>query len=122
MSTHTILSIDDDPMIHKLLGFYLGPDVELLHETCPHDGLRTAEERQPDLILLDVEMPGLSGFEVCRTLKANPATWAIPVLFLTSDRGPSNVAQGLEAGAVDYIAKPISEAELLSRVRRVLPG
>lgn len=121
MSSYTILSIDDDPMVHKLLEFYLGPDVKLWHETCPYDGLQAAEERQPDLILLDVDMPGLNGFEVCRSLKANPVTSEIPVLFLTSERGHSNSAHGLEAGAADYIAKPVTETELRRRVHRALP-
>ena len=120
MSSRLILSIDDDPLIHRLLRCYLRDGMQLLHEMCPFDGLRTARERTPDLILLDVEMPGMNGFELCRMLKEDVVTARIPVVFLTGQRGHSDIAQGLKAGAADYITKPVGEADLRSRVHVAL--
>ncbi|WP_395400108.1 diguanylate cyclase domain-containing protein [Pseudoduganella sp. UC29_106] len=74
----------------------------------------------PDLILLDVIMPGMDGFETCRQLKANPVTQSIPVLFMSARNGQDDVVQGFELGAVDYISKPLRMAEVCARVRTQL--
>ncbi|HEY1149150.1 MAG TPA: diguanylate cyclase [Pseudoduganella sp.] len=74
----------------------------------------------PDLILLDVIMPGMDGFETCRQLKANPLTQPIPVLFMSARNGQDDVVQGFELGAVDYISKPLRMAEVCARVRTQL--
>src|SRR5208283_3773417 len=74
-------------------------------------------EEKPDLILLDVMMPGMDGYEVCRRLKADPATRDIPVIFLTGQTGTDDETRGFEVGAVDYIHKPFSEAVVKARVR-----
>lgn len=80
--------------------------------------LKIAEKQRPDLILLDIQMPGMDGYEVCRRLKANPATSAIPVIFLTGESGVgSEVA---EAGGSDYVTKPVDSGVLLSTVEKHL--
>ncbi|NKB68936.1 MAG: response regulator [Candidatus Latescibacteria bacterium] len=79
--------------------------------------LRRAAETAPDLILLDVQMPGMDGFEVCRRLKADQATQQIPVIFVTVRDENYNLVKGFQAGAVDYIAKPFDKAEVLMRVK-----
>ncbi|MGH8722578.1 MAG: HD domain-containing phosphohydrolase, partial [Burkholderiales bacterium] len=76
-----------------------------------------AQAPQPDLILLDVELPGASGYEICQLLKEDPATARIPVIFLTGHVDPSEQLEGLDLGAVDYLAKPINAKLLLARVR-----
>ncbi|MCP4213782.1 MAG: hybrid sensor histidine kinase/response regulator [bacterium] len=84
------------------------------------DGIQALEmipDVQPDLILLDVMMPGLNGFEVCKKLKQNPKTKDIPIIFLTAKAETEDVIKGFELGAVDYVTKPFNGAELLSRVK-----
>lgn len=79
-------------------------------------GLEIAKAQRPDLILLDVVMPDMEGYEVCRRLKADPETRSIPVIFLTAINGAEDVTKGLALGAVDYLAKPVSPPILLARV------
>lgn len=120
MLPHTVLLIDDDPAIHRLLEFYLRNDAWLTHATCPHEGLRVAERELPDLILLDMRMPKLNGFEVCKRLKANWMTAHIPVIYLSSERHRAYAAKGMRLGASGYIHKPVSEAKLKSTIRSTL--
>ena len=84
------------------------------------DALRLAREMAPDLILLDAEMPGMSGFEVCQNLKADPDLAKIPVIFVTSHNQPAFEISGFNLGAADFIAKPISAALVLARVKAQL--
>ncbi|MSU61856.1 MAG: hybrid sensor histidine kinase/response regulator [Pedosphaera sp.] len=79
--------------------------------------LQRVQKKPPDLILLDLMMPDMDGLEVCRRLKAEPATRNIPIIFLTASNEMSHLVQGLEAGAVDYVTKPFNPPELLARVR-----
>jgi signal transduction histidine kinase len=81
------------------------------------NALKQAEDRLPDLILLDVMMPGLDGFETCRRLKENSATCDIPVIFMTANSDTDSKVKGLNIGAVDYITKPFHEEELLARIQ-----
>jgi len=83
-------------------------------------GLETARREKPDIILLDVDMPDMSGFEVCRALKADAELCMIPVLFLSGVTAPEDKVQGLDLGAVDYVAKPFDAFELRARVRAAL--
>ena len=78
--------------------------------------LRLAQQDPPELILLDVVMPGIDGFETCRRLKANPVTAHVPVLFITAQDETKGVVQGFRAGAVDYIVKPFREEEVFVRI------
>ncbi|MBI3149128.1 MAG: two-component system response regulator [Betaproteobacteria bacterium] len=114
----TVLIVDDTPDNVRLVASLLK---ELYQTRVATDGERAlqlaAASPQPDLVLLDVEMPGMDGYEVCARLKADPPTAAIPVVFLTARSKVEEEERGLRLGAVDYIAKPISPPILLARVR-----
>ena len=117
-SRQQVLVIDDSPEIQLIIIALLAEDYWVQTADNGARGLALAAlEPLPDLILLDIVMPGLSGHEVCRRLKADPVTRPIPVIFLTSMKGDSDEEEGLALGAVDYIAKPISGAILRARVR-----
>jgi putative two-component system response regulator len=114
----TLLAIDDAPANLELMDALLSGLYRVKVASNAERGLRIARERPvPDLILLDVMMPGTDGYELCRQLKAEPLTAHIPVIFLTSRSDVADEQRGLELGAVDYIAKPISAPILLARVR-----
>ena len=84
------------------------------------EGLETAGRETPDLILLDVDMPDMNGFEVCRRLKENTATFSTPVIFLSGSGGIDDKVKGLDLGAADFVTKPFDAYELRARVRAVL--
>ena len=112
-----ILAIDDQPINLELLGAYLsGVDCELTIARNGYEALNQIARQQPDLVLLDVVMPGLDGFEVCRRIKADPANRLIPVVLVTSLSDLDNRVRGLEVGADDILAKPIDRNELMARV------
>ena len=112
-----LLLVDDEPANLQVLRQVLIEDYRLLFARDGHKALELAKSEAPQLILLDVMMPGLSGLDVCRTLKAQAATAAIPVIFVTALADTQDEAQGFEAGAVDYISKPISPPVVRARVR-----
>jgi putative two-component system response regulator len=113
-----ILAVDDDPDLLALLAKVLGSEYEARTAADGGDALAIAAAApQPELILLDVEMPGASGFEICRLLKEDPATARIPVIFLTGKTRPDDQLEGFDLGAVDYLTKPINPRLLLARVR-----
>ena len=117
----TVLVIDDTPAIHALLRARLKWEgVALAHATDADAGFELARSSPPDLILLDVEMPGTDGFELCRRLKAEPATALVPVVFLTAASSVETKVRGFELGAIDYVTKPFEPAELQARVRAAL--
>lgn len=119
--TARILLIDDSPDIHDLVEIALaGQGFALLHADDAQDCRARVRDERPDLILLDVNMPGISGFEACGLLQADPATQNVPIIFLTGQNDADQKAAGLELGAVDYVSKPFHKAELLARVRTVL--
>ncbi len=121
MSGTTILVIDDDANVHKAVKQYLkGVVDQVLRADTPTNGLRIAIQEKPDVILLDINMPQIDGFKVCLHLQENPGTHDIPILFLTADHNPDNLAKALDAGASDYISKPFSAIELQARVRVAL--
>jgi two-component system sensor histidine kinase/response regulator len=82
-----------------------------------HQALDMIPAARPDLVLLDVMMPGMDGYEVCRQLKTNPAAADIPIIFLTAKAETEDIVKGFETGAVDYVTKPFNPAELLARVK-----
>jgi DNA-binding response OmpR family regulator len=116
-----VLVVDDDPDICELVGFKLvqaGFEVEA--EADGEAGLAAATDLRPDLILLDWMMPKLTGIEVCLALRAGSVTASIPVIFLTAKAQETDVQRGFAAGADDYIVKPFSPRELVTRVHAVL--
>jgi DNA-binding response OmpR family regulator len=116
-----VLIADDDPQGVELLEAYLSStDFEIETATDGEETLRKVREWQPDLILLDIMMPKISGFEVCKRLRADPAMQHIGVLMITALDQPSDVDRAVEAGTDDYLTKPIHKTELLVRVRAIL--
>jgi len=115
--THKVLIIDDDPSIHALVGSHLGAGPgDWISAFDGAAGLAMAATQKPDLILLDLNMPGLNGHEVCRRLKSDPDTLRIPILFLSAAASRDAKVLGLDLGAVDYVTKPFDPFELRARV------
>jgi two-component system, OmpR family, alkaline phosphatase synthesis response regulator PhoP len=116
-----VLIADDNAQGVELLEAYLsGTDYEVQTAADGDETLRKVAEWQPDVILLDIMMPKISGFEVCKRLRANPATAGIAVLMITALDQPSDIDRAVEAGTTDFLTKPINKAELLLRVRSAL--
>jgi diguanylate cyclase (GGDEF)-like protein len=120
MSNDNILIVDDDPGSIQLMGRILSKVGHVRFATNGEDALRLARESIPDLILLDSEMPGMTGFETCRALKGDPALAHIPIIFVTSHGETAFEVSGFELGAADFIAKPVSAQLVLARVRTQL--
>jgi PleD family two-component response regulator len=113
-----ILVVDDSPDDIALISQVLKETYQVKVAINGKDALHIAySSNPPDLILLDVMMPGMDGYEVCRQLKSDSQTSEIPVIFLTSKANIADEEMGFEAGAVDYITKPISTPILLARIR-----
>lgn len=114
----TVLIVDDVPTNIQVLGEALMDDCDILVATNGEDALEiAAAPERPDLVLLDVLMPGLDGYEVCERLKRDTWTESIPVIFVTAKSEEADEARGLEIGAVDYVTKPFSMAIVRARVR-----
>ncbi len=112
-----VLVIDDDPVVCRLVQVLLdrhGYRTEVRHD--PGAGIECAAETGPDVILLDIEMPGLDGIEVCRLLRARAGLTKVPVMFFSARAKEQFIDQGFRAGAQDYLQKPFTEAELVARV------
>jgi len=121
MRKSTLLVIEDDPDIVELLRYNLEREgFRVLVATDGEKGLAEAVRQQPELVLLDLMLPGLDGLEVCRRLRANDATRSLAVLVLTAKSEEADVVIGLEMGADDYLTKPFSPRELIARVRALL--
>ena len=116
-STDRILLVDDDPGAIQLLGRILGGVGQIRFATNGEDALALARAEAPDIVLLDAEMPGISGFQVCRAIKADPALSGVPVIFVTSHNDSASEMSGFELGAVDFIAKPVSPPLVKARVQ-----
>lgn len=113
----TILAVDDSPANIDVVKEALSPEYLVKAAVDGKTALKIVQQKMPDLILLDILMPDVDGYEVCRLLKADPATRDIPIIFLTVKDQDADEAFGLSLGAVDYIIKPISPAILKERVR-----
>ena len=116
----TVLVVDDSPVNLTLVVNLLHGHYSVKAAKSGEMALKIIDEEVPDLILLDIVMPMMNGYEVCRRIKANSSTQHIPVIFLTSQTEVENEALGLELGAVDYITRPIKPSILMSRVRAQL--
>jgi putative two-component system response regulator len=115
--TNRVLIVDDEPGNIKILSNVLAADYSLSVATAGAQALQIAQIQLPELILLDMVMPEMDGIQVCEALKANEATRDIPVIFVTSMSDAANEERGLDAGAVDYISKPISPPIVKARVK-----
>ncbi len=116
----SVLIVDDMPANIRLLADCLREDYAIRVATGGAEALALAGRARPDIILLDVVMPDLDGYEVCRRLKADPKTADIPVIFVTANQAPEDEAHGLSLGAVDYVVKPVSPAVARARVKNHL--
>jgi len=121
MSRKKILLVDDSNTILMMEKFILrnGP-YELFTASNGEEGVRKATEQVPDLILLDVIMPKMGGFEACRMIRDTDATKAIPIIMVTTRGEAANVEAGWANGCTDYVTKPINAIELLAKVRNFL--
>jgi two-component system alkaline phosphatase synthesis response regulator PhoP len=116
-----ILIVDDEVNIRQLVKYNLEKEnFQVLEAEDGLQGLRLAKTEKPDLMLLDLMLPQMDGLEVCRSLKGNPATAALPIIMLTAKSEEIDKVIGLELGADDYMTKPFSPRELVARVKAVL--
>ncbi len=116
--TARVLVVDDIAANVKLLDARLSAEYfDVITAMNGHDALAICERAECDVVLLDVMMPGLDGFEVCRQLKSNPVTHHIPVVMVTALDQPADRVRGLDAGADDFLTKPVSDVALVARVR-----
>jgi PleD family two-component response regulator len=113
----TVLVVDDTANTLELIKTMLGGEHRVLTAAEADTGMKIALQEEPDLILLDIRMPGIDGYQLCRQLKADPITREIPVVFVTAMDEEREEAKGLELGAIDYITKPLSPPILRARVR-----
>ncbi len=121
MESKKILAADDEPHILRVVKDKLAnAGFTVFTAVNGEEALQTARREKPDLILLDVMMPKVNGFEVCRTLRADPAFAAVPILLLTARGQEVDRRMGLEAGASEYITKPFSPRQLLQTVQEKL--
>ena len=121
MAKETILIVDDEIDLLDLVEYNLQKEgYNVLKAENGHDGIRLARKPSPDLIILDIMMPKMTGIEVCQVLKEDPILKSRPVIFLTARSDEKTEIEGLEMGADDYLQKPISTSKLVSRIRTVL--
>ena len=113
-----ILIVDDNPRNLQYLGNLLRDNgYDPAAATNGRQAFAFLAKRRPDLILLDIMMPGMDGYSVCAKVKANKATHHIPIIFLSAKTEPEDIARGFECGGVDYVTKPFHAVELLARVK-----
>ncbi|MBN1164494.1 MAG: response regulator transcription factor [Candidatus Krumholzibacteriota bacterium] len=121
MAHEHILVVDDEEDILELVGYNLEREgFKVTRVDTGEDALRLARDKSPDLVLLDLMLPGIDGLEVCRIIKQDARTASLPVVMLTARGDEADVVVGLELGADDYITKPFSPKVLLARVKAVL--
>ncbi|MCK4305938.1 MAG: response regulator [Candidatus Eisenbacteria sp.] len=121
MASKHILVVEDEQDIRELLEYNLSREgFTVSCAGCGEDGLELAQAKRPDLVVLDLMLPGIDGLEVCRRLRKDPDSENIPIVMLTAKGEESDIVAGLEVGADDYVTKPFSAKVLISRIRAVL--
>lgn len=121
MTRKTIAVVEDEDDIRELLDYHLSREgFVVVTFATGEDAVKAMARKTPDLVLLDLMLPGLDGLEVCRTLKRDPKTAAVPVIMVTAKGDESDIVAGLELGADDYITKPFSIKVVMARIRAVL--
>jgi two-component system, OmpR family, alkaline phosphatase synthesis response regulator PhoP len=121
MAKENILVIEDDEDIQELVRYNLAKDgYRVKSSLTGEEGYRAAKAEPPDLIVLDLMLPGLDGLELCRLMKADPKVKHVPIVMLTAKGEESDVVAGLELGAEDYVTKPFSVKVLIARIRALL--
>ena len=109
--------MEDNWEVRYILELCFQDDYQILQAEDGKDALEKVKMQEPDLIISDVMMPNMDGFETCRLLKDNPTTATIPIIFVTAKKETTDIVQGFQAGGVDYISKPYRQEEVISRVR-----
>ena len=116
-----IIVIEDDPHILKLISQTLQREgYEVVTATDGSEGLRKVRETHPHLVILDISLPGLDGYQVCHHLRSEHATSKLPVIMVTAMSRPSDQRRGFETGADDYLSKPFVLSELITRIQSLL--
>jgi len=116
-----VLVVDDNVQNLELIQAYLEDlPIETLAATNGLEAMEIVAQHDPDLILLDIMMPKMSGFEVCKKLKSDPATADIPIIMITALNEISDIERGVESGTDDFLTKPVNKLELLTRVKSLL--
>ncbi|MCK4863608.1 MAG: response regulator [Dehalococcoidales bacterium] len=119
--TKKILVIEDDPAISRLVDYSLRHEgYAVVSASNGLEGIRKAHNDRPDLIILDVMLPGMDGFEICHRLRAEPDTAQLPILMFSAKAQEVDKDTGLKVGADDYLTKPAAPAEIISRVEALL--
>ena len=113
---HRILIVDDHPINILLMEELLNDDYEVATATSGEEATTLAADFVPDLILLDIMMPGIDGYETCRRLRSTPVLGTTKIIFVSAKSGPEELAQGYAAGADDYITKPFENSNLVRKV------
>lgn len=118
-----IIIADDEEHLGYMVKFKLEKEgFDVIWKMNGRQALEAVQEERPDLVILDVMMPGLTGFEVLEAIKADPELKDTPVIMLTASGQEADTVKGIDMGAADYIVKPFRPAELVARIRRCLPG
>ena len=115
-----ILIVDDDKNIVQLVKLTLGTDYDYAEAYNGHDAIEKAKKERPNLILLDIMMPGMDGYEVCHKLRADPETKDILVAMLSAKKEDHDILEGIDVGAIAYITKPFSPVELQEKIDELL--
>lgn len=113
-----VLIVDDSPTeVHVIKGYLENHGIEVLVAYNAQDGIKEAQEQQPDAILMDVVMPGMNGFQATRHLSKDAATKHIPIIILTTKGAETDRVWGMRQGAMDYLVKPVEEVDLVGRIK-----
>lgn len=122
LSRCTVLLVDDSEQNMDILVETLGEEMDVIVAMDGESALEAVADELPDLVLLDIEMPGIDGYEVCRRIKAEDASAHIPILFLTARSSQEDREKGLALGGVDFISKPFVSGDVRAKVRGILLG